>query len=195
MIFVSYYTANGNYPKLAEKLKESLKKFGLKFRVHQFDNGGQPIPHHIKADYILQMLTTLRRPVVWLDADCEVIQLPNLFFQNDYDFMVYNWHNDADNKLGVVHDPNQLLCSGGVQYWGYTAPALELCMRWRYRLEQDQRPDDIVLDSVFNQHRPPVKPLWLPKSYNRMAFHWPDEQPVINHDYQDGEHAKAIVTP
>lgn len=191
MIFVSYFTGNGRYPELAKKLMTSLNRFGLFYQIQLLKCAGDKPPNNAKANFILNKLATFRRPVIWMDCDTEIISLPSLLFQNQHDFAIYNWHADSENTLGMAYDPNKLLCSGGVQYWGYTAAALEMCMRWENRLKDDLRPDDQVLDSVFNEERPPVNPLWLPKSYNRMTAHWPKVTPIINHDWTNGQHGNS----
>lgn len=196
MIFTSVYTDHGNYPQLAIKLRDSLKKWGVLFRIDKITTeGGAPPPHNFKAQHILRVLCEVRQPICWLDIDCEVVQPPVLLFQNTHDFAVYNWYADSGNHLGLPYDPTRLMASGGVQYYGYTAPALELAFRWANRLTMDLREDDLVLDSVFNESRPPVNPLWLPRNYNRMAYHWPDVEPVINHDYTGGQHARGGIMP
>jgi len=143
-----------------------------------------------------------RKPVIWLDIDTTVWKYPGLLFGEE-DFAIYNWYADLNHHLeGMIEynpDATNLFCSGGVQKWGYTAPAIELLIRWIRAIHESDKSkgDDPVLDYVFNKFQPPVKPLWLPKTYNRMdkhTWHWqsvPLDQVVINHDYTAGQHGLA----
>jgi hypothetical protein len=199
-VFISFHTPNGNYPGLAVQLRRSLERFELAHDIQcvpSFADWSQGC--RFKSSFILQMLLKHRRPVVWMDVDTEVVQHPDLLFGPE-DFAIYNWLADSNHHLEEAiargEHGGSLLCSGGVQKWGYTAPALELLLRWiaGFATHEWQRGDDLVLDAVFSQHRPPVRPLWLPKTYNRMAGlspHWaclPQHQVVIEHHYQGGRH-------
>jgi hypothetical protein len=87
-----------------------------------------------------------------------------------------------------------LAVSGGVMKFGYTAAAIELLLRWSTRIRLGGLQDDPSLDDVFNTAKPPVNPLWLPQSYNRMDALFHDVAPVIDHDYRGGGHRTAQET-
>lgn len=194
MIFISYYTSNGRYPKLAERLRDSLKRFGLDHRIaHAQDGGDWRKSLFLKPTYIRQCLYEFRRPIVWIDADCEVRKLPSLLFTQAHDFAAFNWRACPGNPLNLPQ-MDGLSCAGGVLMFGYTAPAMELLDRWEAM--QQSKPeigDDPALDRVFNDARPPVNPLWLPRSYNHMSKHYgePADDCVIYHDYCAGGHREA----
>lgn len=199
-IFISYYTNDGKYPLLAEKLIDSLKRFDLSFDVQvklPFGSWEDGITY--KSQYILERLLHYRKAVIWLDIDTEIWQFPELLF-GKHDFAIYNWIADNNHHLSgeIEFDINtkKLICSGGVQKYGYTAAAIELLMRWIYSINETniKSGDDPILDFAFNKFSPPVKPLWLPKTYNRMdknTYHWSSldsSSIVINHDYTVGGH-------
>lgn len=202
-MFISFFTPNGQYPFLAAKLIKSLNKFDLPHDIVEMP----PMESWTKAcsfksTFILDKLLTYRRPVIWLDIDTEVWRFPTLLF-GDEDFGIYNWHADNNHHLDGTFDYNPqaktLCCSGGVQKWGYTAPAIELLLRWICAIQEhgDDAGDDPMLDRAFNESCPPVKPLWLPKVYNRMdkhTQHWSNiavGDVVINHDFTNGNHRKG----
>lgn len=193
MIFISRFTNTGHYPELADKLRRSLDSFSLRHSLSEYDaeaNWNKSV--HRKPLMILSALLESREPVCWLDADCEVCQLPSLLLNTAQDFAAYNWHADQENVGKFAYDPTRLKASGGVLMFGYTAPALELLMRWVSGVMANPDPagTDPVLDRVFNRFRPPVNPLWLPKSYNRHDSQWPNVKPVINHVYRERGHSK-----
>ncbi len=127
-IFISFYTNNGKYPKKAKVLEKSLKDFNLRYELvplnKNFNSWLDAVRY--KATFIFDSLLKYRSSVVWLDIDNEIWQFPSLLFQ-DNDFAIYNWYADKDHHLDgkIDFNPNakKLLCSGGVQKYGYTAPS------------------------------------------------------------------------
>ncbi len=195
MQFISFWTDHG-YEALAKRLFTSLEAFGLEGRIAKAEarhSWREAVSQ--KPQFILQHLLALRRPVVWLDADCEVKRIPSLLFTTAYDFAAYNYRADPCNPLALPYTPEMATVCGGVLLFGYTAPAIELLLRWEQM--QQQRPeisDDQALSEVLNTLRPPVQPLWLPRAYNRMAVYFPETDPVIDHDYCDGRHRQQEGT-
>lgn len=204
MIFISFFTPNGAYPALAQKLQASLDRFGLRPDVQMrppFASWEEGCRY--KSRFILEKLLQYREPVVWMDVDTEVWQYPHLLF-GDHDFAIYNWTADRghhqDGRIPFDPKSTRLICSGGVQKWGYTAAAIELLLRWiaKFRDTSWNKGDDPLLDAAYNDFHPPVNPLWLPKTYNRMdkhTSHWSDipaAEVVINHDYIDGQHRRRL---
>jgi hypothetical protein len=202
-MFVSFFTTDGKYPLLATRLINSLNRFQLPHDIVEIP----PMKSWVdgcsfKSTFILDKLLTYRRPVVWLDIDTEVWKYPSLLF-GDEDFGIYNWHADDNHHLAETFEPDPqaktLCCSGGVQKWGYTAPAVELLLRWINAIKEHgaDAGDDGMLDRAFNESQPPVKPIWLPKIYNRMdkhTWHWreiPEHDVVINHDFTEGRHREG----
>jgi hypothetical protein len=80
-LFVSYYTAK--YRPHADKLVYSLKAFDLPHEVKEVTMGGtwndvcRSRHHYI----VTKMDENPGRPIVWLDADCIVLQRPQLFYE------------------------------------------------------------------------------------------------------------------
>lgn len=193
-IFVSFFTPNGKYPWLAENLKASLDDFELNWdvmEVPEFSSWQKAVAY--KSQFILGMLELHKCPVVWMDADTEVWQFPELLF-GPHDFAVYNWAVDTNHHLEGQLNRDKLLCSGGVIKFGYTDEALNLVRRWSEVMKTSEGEDDPELDRVYERN---LNALWLPKTYNRMdkhTHHWssiPSELVVINHDYVGGAHGQV----
>jgi hypothetical protein len=205
MKFISFYTLNGLYPKLAHGLCASLNTHQLAHDVVEipsFSDWHQGVLY--KSKFILDKLLTHQTDVVWLDIDTEVWRFPELLFQ-PCDLAIYNWYADTHHhlmgRIPYSKTATQLFCSGGVQKWAYSQPAIDLLKTWvalcahkiQLGLEQE---DDLLLDQAFNQNKQPLKTIWLPKTYNRMdklSEHWaqiPSAQVYINHDYTGGGHRK-----
>ena len=197
MIVVSFFTRNGSYPQLAHRLSHSCTKLGLHHRIIEVADRGQwKSLVNLKADVIQQVIFEFRRPVLWVDVDCEILKLPTLLWEEEHDFGVYNWHADSDNANRFPFDPARMRCSSGVLWFRYTAPAIELLTRWRTAIAANpQGIDDQILDEVYNSTRPPVRPLWLPRTYNFMTRLYGEATPevVIRHDYIEGGHRDEKV--
>jgi hypothetical protein len=192
-VFVSFFTPNGKYPELAEKLKASLDKFELNcdvMELPQFPSWQTAVAY--KPQFILEMFQLHARPVVWMDIDTEVWQFPEMLF-GPHDFAVYNWAVDTDHHLDGRVERDKMLCSSGVVKFGWTEGAYNLLKRWQERMVGRESADDPELDWAYNEGAD-VNPLWLPKTYNRMdkhTHHWssiPASEVVINHDYTGGRH-------
>lgn len=202
IIFISFYTNDGQYPQLARKLKKSLNKFNLEnyiFKVNKKFNTWEE-GTHFKSTFILDSLLKFRESVVWLDIDTEIWKFPELLF-DDHDFAIYNWIADKDHHLDgkILFDPKakSLLCSGGVQKYAYKASVIQLLKEWINIIKvmkNKKMGDDPCLDIAFNNGNFDLKTLWLPKTYNRMDNHsiyWSkisEDSIYINHSYVAGKH-------
>jgi len=187
MIFVSRYTEDGAYPEYAHRLRKSLKRFELPHDIRSVPKTNTWAEFgRVKPTALYGVIITTRRPVCWLDCDCEIVRLPSLLLNEPHDFAVYNWGADPESTSTPLGVPN---FSGGVVGFGYTAPALELLVRWRLACQDTSISDDKALSIAYARHMPPTRNLWLPKSYNRMDSMWPHVEPVIDHHYTAGGHA------
>lgn len=213
MLVFSRYTPDGTYPKFAATLKASCIKHGISHDIQE----AYPAPGRTSKDswqrtmytftqQLLMAVITHRQPICWMDCDCEIIERPDLLLNTTADFATYNVHADPQNVHGIAFNPNRLLNCGGVLYFNYSTPAIELMLRWIFgcnasldhhnkNLEGVLTPWDQILDAAYNSERIPLTPLWLPKSYNRMTTHFPEVAPIINHIFTDGGHKeeKAVL--
>lgn len=190
MICISFFTSNGAYPRLVDRLRKSCERFDLRHKIIEAppqDSWHRTINH--KAAFILQSLLDIREPVLWLDCDCEIRQPPTVFDGTDADFAILNWKSGENN-----YDGHEITNSGGVSYWAYTAPSIDLLVRWQAACQANPNAiDDQTLDEVWRKHRPPMKALWLPREYNWMEpqFGPAPADTVIWHEYVNGGHWDA----
>lgn len=96
---------------LAERLGESLQRFGLPFllcevpSVHRSISirGGDDLAY-CKPRFIRAAIEHHDRPILFVDADCVVRQPPELIARlcaEGYDFAIYNWVSDPINDAWV----------------------------------------------------------------------------------------------
>ena len=205
---ISFYTQGTYYEADANKLRASCDRFKISHTIvpieSQANNSSPAKPAWSsrysnawlsfvarKATFIRESLIIHKRPVCWLDADCEFIQDPTLLRATRADFAIYNFFGDPMNDSGEYH-PHKLWASSGVVYFAFTPLVMRLVNEWMTQLERASwMVDDQALSWAFNHFRGgKLQTLWLPRSYNRMTDKWPDVEPVINHTW----HAPAPTT-
>ena len=202
-----------DYQTRAERLAASLDAVGLSYAIFEApsvhrsisDKGGDDLTY-AKPAFIAHALRLLGRPVVYVDCDFVFRAKPLLFdalTQEGVDFAIYNWLADSDNdawrpvpgqpigqprywrfffRMNAVSQ-DQLVCSGGVQFWRDTPVAFDLLRDWEAALVAfPQAPDDHCLDYAFNRGASAraAQVRWLPKDHVRIGF-WVHVQPVIDH--------------
>lgn len=195
MRVISYFTGESSYVKLADRLKSSCDKFGINHHIEKMQVGGDWMAVcNRKPHFILTCLLTFRSPVVWLDVDCEVLKLPTIFWRDAHDFAIYNWAADPQNTEHFPQYCEHPATSSGVVMFRYTAPAIELLLRWVDACAENPKViDDQVLDAVWRKSRPPVNVMWLPRTANWLTgrFGPPTTDVMIRHDYVGGNEAQG----
>jgi len=213
--YVILIAATDSHSEPASRLVGSIKELGLPFvslripAIHRSvsPNGTDDLDY-CKAHLISTVMADLKRPIFYLDSDVVVKSRPFLIeylCAEDYDFGVFNWlalgsnqaykPTDARRSESVVYrfshsidaiSRTQLICSGAVQYWGYSNKSSELINLWRDCVANNPGcPDDHSLDYAVNNlnSADELKSFWLPRAYARYAW-WVLDAPVIDHpDY------------
>lgn len=192
MDIVSFYTGEGAYKDFAAKLRASCERHGITPHIEQLESTGVWARNNSRKPAFMQRkLLELKRPIIWCDADCEVIEFPAMLADPGVDLAIFNWAADEQDPLSTraVDQTCPILRStSGVIYFAYTPVALQLMYQWvANATKQPTIPDDTVLDNTFARWKgAKMKRLWLPRAYNRMDLRWPHVKPVINHVYRDG---------
>jgi hypothetical protein len=198
---------------LAQRLRLSLERHALRYalfqvaRVHRSISArGIDDPSLTKAAFIRFALQRYRTPILYLDCDL-IVRSPLLRIAGLYEarraFAVYNWLADEHTDCFLPFDapglpsgrfykfshsidqyaPEQLICSGAVQYWADTEPSAALLAEWDSCIGRFPRAaDDQCLDFAFNncEARRSLAYAWLDKAYLRCPW-WPYVRPVIDH--------------
>ena len=112
-IVVSFYTENTGYVQEADRLMESLHRFGLEYDIQARPNmGGWKKNNDYKPTYILEMMIAHPgRDIVWLDCDAVVLQYPELWDDanivigvHTVDWSLYRDHNTKPETLaGTIY--------------------------------------------------------------------------------------------
>jgi hypothetical protein len=166
-----------------------------------------------KANFISFVLDEYRTPILYVDCDCVFRAPPKriaVLVADGCDFAVYNWladeHTDAFLPCNVstsavpvgsnrprfyrfshsvdAFAPDQLICSGAVQFYSTNAAAHDLLEAWSNAVRDFPGvSDDECLDYAFNFRRSMTqraRSSWLDKSYARYMY-WIYARPVIDH--------------
>ncbi len=194
MIFTSFFTAHGSYPTLAANLISSLDRFGLQHDIRAVTTNLPWIEvTRQKPAFLTRQLFEHRQPVVWIDVDAEIRQMPDELLRSDADFGVLNWNEIPG---AGTYDPGKMTCSGGVYLLGYTAPALRLLSVWADFCKISDATEDQTLDCVYNQRkdiREELRYFWFPERLNAMTQRVPDT--VVAHYYVEGKWREPGIRP
>ena len=174
------------YSAKAERLAASCEQFGLPYVIHEVpmvhrsvSGRGTDDLSYTKPNFIRCLLAAHKKPVLYLDADCEFVSQPELIDQlvrTRCDFAIYNWCADEytdcfvpiELSLSANEPPiknrfyrfegsidlfanRQLVCNGLVQFYGNSVAARALLSRWHRTIATFPGcPDDAALAFTFN---------------------------------------------
>lgn len=173
------------YSQKAERLAASCEKFSLPYMLHEvpavhcsISAGGSSDLSFTKANFIHHLLRTHKKPVLYLDTDCEFVGQPDLIgelVQSHCDFAIYNWLADAyadrfhpvEPELADLapqqrrffrytgsvdfYSTSQLICSGLVQFYRNSRAARALLSKWHQTVAAfPGSADDQCLDFTYN---------------------------------------------
>ncbi len=182
-IVAAMFTAS--YSQKAAKLAASCKAFGLPYVLHQVPAVHRSISIHgsddlafTKANFIHHLLETHKKPVLYLDADCEFVSNPELIadlVNSRCDFAAYNWLADDYTEMyrpfRLETDPassgkhrffecsggsnwysaTQLACFGAVQFYRNSQAARALLSRWHRTIARfPSSSDDACMSFAYN---------------------------------------------
>jgi len=184
-----------SYADKAERLARSCAKWGLQYAIHQVPAVHRSISGlgaadltYTKPNFIHHLMVVHRKPVLYVDADCEFVDVPELIsglVRSGCDFAIYNWlaeeYTDTFKmlELGVGIDgppiknrffrywrsidwfsTSQLICSGCVQLYGNSAAARQLLSEWHQTIALfPGSADDGCLAFVFNNREASLQAL------------------------------------
>jgi hypothetical protein len=201
------------YARLAARLRASLEEQGLRYALFEVPSVHRSISARGNDDQSLTkpaLVSFAQRryhtPILYLDSDV-VVRAPLVriveLCEARRDFAIYNWLADEHTDCFIPFEapglpsrrfyrfshsideyaPEQLICSGAVQYWADSPAAADLLGEWADCIRRFPRAaDDQCLDFAFNNSaaRRTLAYAWLDKAYARYAW-WPYVRPVIDH--------------
>jgi hypothetical protein len=188
------------YAPKAARLAASCDRFSLHYEMHEVPavhrslsiRGGDDLSF-TKANFIRFLLRKHRKPVLYIDADCEIVARPELvgeLVRTRCDFAVYNWLADeyADRFHPVdemflpdrpavknryfrykgclgLYSTRQLVCSGLVQFYRNSMAARALLSKWQDAIAAFPGcADDQCLDFAYNNLTRRSPAAWMLKA-------------------------------
>lgn len=177
MLYITFYTPE--YEPDAMQLVETLNKFSLPHRLYPYNPiGGWILNCSYKYIALLDALKTAPCPVVVLDADARIMQMPSLFEDIQRDKLIYfAAHLHPNNYCPIQYQPE--LCDGTLYATQDAIPTIERMITLCQDVSKiDQRHlQDMMLQRKYENFYN------LPASYCRMNNHLQDGAgAVIYHD-------------
>lgn len=185
MIYCSFYTKNTPYEQVIKTyLEPSLIRWNLRYGIRAEPDGGSwQVNTGMKSRIMLEMLEEKKEDIVFLDADAEILQFPELFgrIPEEYDIALHwlNW----EKQYGKKNMPLELL--SGTLFWRYNEKALNLLHTWIKTVKDNPTIwEQKCLHTALKKH-PEIKVYDLPYSYCSIIDRWgknPCDNPVIVHN-------------
>jgi len=138
-VVASMFTVDTPYEQEIEKLKEGLDKYGIKYELIGYKPQGswekntQMKPHVIKS-----VMNKYNKPVVWLDADAEVLKKP-VFFDNV----------SGDLSFYMIKEWNEMLT--GTMYFANNIRVQRLIDRWIVENNSNSLPDAKNFQKIMSE--------------------------------------------
>lgn len=191
---LSFYTPNHPYPSLAVRLEASCKQFDLDHLVSEVDQAPTWVETVAqKPRFVLRWLESLDTPVLWVDADGEIVGHPELLDGCEKDFAIYadpkprRWRPLGRQMLELPPEwPGKPRWFQTGTFWVNNSPHGRAFLE-EWAREAEERPKDyqqLLCQKVWCRVKPDT--LWLPQAYCKIRnFSWRQGQEgpeVIVHD-------------
>jgi hypothetical protein len=177
---ISFYTPL--YEPLAMRLKASCKKWNIPYYIAPLESQASWEENcSLKSRFVLETLERLKTPLLWVDADAEILQPLPFFFPYDLATVIHE-------ELPHEHPSKVVSC---VIYTSYTPKVIETLKKWIERCDAygGKEWDQIALKEALVGVQ--VSP--LPKEYSMIydRLH-KEDKPVILH-YQASRLYKKVI--
>ena len=144
-----------DYRQYATRLARSCQRFGLELDLYPLSDAGSWVANCAqKPEVIFKAMIASDRPVVWLDADAEVMQEPTLLYETSLEFAIHRRTNHLGFGSGTVYFGKAAL--GLVALW---------CQLQRRNPEWwDQKALRVAWEEL-DAHAMAPSTMWLPPEY------------------------------
>ena len=188
---VCFYTANGIYPQMAERLERSCKQFSLQTDIRQEQDLGSWVKNcGYKSNFIFDRLSEIEEGscILWVDSDAIFKKFPDLLTSCKEDFAIHAKPGGRTIKpVGreTINLPDKWSIEpkwfeSGTIFFRKTTQVLYLVDVWRKLTAQGNKWDQWTLQEAWAEVQPPT--LWLPRSYCQIHKLHGDKDAVILHD-------------
>lgn len=176
---ISYFTKDWKYEMYSKQMIQSCKQLNLDYHiVHRKSQNGYLKNCRMKPYFILESLKELKRPVLWIDVDGDILKPPEFFKGLDVDFAAKKMREGRKRTWHV-----------GTMWFNYNEKVLEFIDKWIYYTENSCS-DEEGLDRFWNVHSESIKTVDIPPEYFfiKRREHKPiPKNTVIFHRISNGE--------
>lgn len=117
---ISYYTKDWLYEKYAMEMRDSCDRLGLEHNIEELESKNSYLANcRMKPRYIYNTISSLKKPVLWIDADGGILKKPDYFLNLTEDFAAKKM---APKKIRDWHV--------GTMWFNYTENCLNFIERW-----------------------------------------------------------------
>lgn len=173
-LIVSAYTTGTDYENEAQNLIASCERLGLKYKIEGYEPlGSWALNCSYKSRYLLKVWEQYKQPILWVDCDAVIKELPYLLKSSDADF--------------AIHKIDRWEFASGTVYFNYSEFAGILLNSWAEKCANNPFVlDQINLDLAWEEAilHYPLETMWLPQIYTKIFDRASDDwtsQPVIEH--------------
>ena len=126
---VSFYTIGTPYETEALRLKQSCERLQTPFIIEGLESTGDWIRNcSLKAAFVLRHLQQLKRPLLWVDADAEILLPLDYFRGAEFDVACYvQW---SISGLPPTMDRREMPVMSGTVYLNYTPGGVRIAEIW-----------------------------------------------------------------
>lgn len=152
IIYVSMFTSGTPYEEEVKTLQKSMDKFGLPYEIVGLRNKGSWEKNtQMKPEVLKATMDKYNKDVVWVDADAEFVERPDLFYKLDCD-IAFHHLKEWDEKMT------------GTMYFKNTTASREILNKWIQENNSNDLPDGPNFQKVMEEPRG-LKIVDLPVEY------------------------------
>lgn len=113
-VVISFFTVGTPYEEEVQRLRASCERFGLDYLIAAKEPRNSWVQNcAMKGPFVLEQLERAQRPVLWIDADGEVVAPLDYFVDAGFDFGCYvRWSVQKDPP--TLDSPSAPFMSGTV---------------------------------------------------------------------------------
>jgi hypothetical protein len=172
---VSFYTPDWKYSEYANKLRVNCELFKLPHYIVERPSTGDYVKNcNIKPSFILHALTKLKSPVLWIDADGELLRTPELLLNDEL-----SKYDIAGIRTATNYDRIHV----GSIWFNYNDKTIDFVEQWKDSLVE-KGIDDGAFNTIWQNNNNKINFFELPLEYHYIhKYHYstiPDSTVILH---------------
>lgn len=100
---ISFYTKDWKYPQYAAALKADCERLSVSYRIDELPTTGSYLKNTcLKPQFILDKLNELKSPVLWVDVDASLYEVPVCDYEADFAARRMPEHRERTWHVGTM---------------------------------------------------------------------------------------------